>query len=78
MSALCHRPWALWALGYPLAALADADHALSGARQIGHAPTLGFALTLTDTTHIFCGNYAAAAAQCYELLQLADEKGAPN
>jgi class 3 adenylate cyclase/predicted ATPase len=76
MSALCHRSWALCLLGYPLAALQDADRAVSGAREIGHAPTLGFALTLTNFTHIFCGNYAAATAQCDELLRLADEKGA--
>jgi predicted ATPase/class 3 adenylate cyclase len=76
MSALSHRSWALWVLGYPHAALADAHQALSGARLIGHAPTLGFALTLTVFTHIFCGNYVVAAAQCDELVALADDKGA--
>jgi hypothetical protein len=29
--------WALWFLGYPDAALADADQALHDAREIGHA-----------------------------------------
>jgi hypothetical protein len=61
MSALCHRSWALWLLGYPLAALQDADSAVSGAPKIGRGPTLGFALTLTNVTHVFCGNYTAEA-----------------
>jgi len=35
----------LWVLGYPEAALADADHALKDAREIGHAVTLMLALS---------------------------------
>ena len=35
---------ALWLLGYPEAALADTDHALKDAREIGQAATLMFAL----------------------------------
>ena len=37
---LCYRSWALWMLGYPEAALADIDHALKNAREIGQAATL--------------------------------------
>ena len=37
---LSYRAWALWLLGYPEAALADADHAIGDARKIGHAATL--------------------------------------
>ena len=33
----------LWLLGYPEAALADAEHALKDAREIGHAATLMYA-----------------------------------
>ena len=33
-----------WLLGYPEAALADAEHALKDAREIGHAATLMYAL----------------------------------
>ena len=76
MAILCYRSWALWLLGYPEAALADADHALKDAREIGQAATLMFALCLTAFTHIFCGNYAAANALVDELVALADEKGA--
>ena len=76
MAVLSYRSWALWLLGYPEAALADADHALKDAREIGQAATLMYALALTSLTHIHCGNYAAANAQVDELVALADEKGA--
>ena len=44
VSILSYRSWALWFLGYPEAALADADQALKDAREIGQAATLMFAL----------------------------------
>ena len=44
---LSYRSLALWLLGYPDAALADTEHALKDAREIGQAPTLMYALTLT-------------------------------
>jgi class 3 adenylate cyclase/predicted ATPase len=69
------RSWALWLLGYPEVALADADDALKNAREIGHAGTLMY--ILATWTHIQCGDYAIAVAQSQELLALADEKGAP-
>ena len=62
-------------LGYPEAALADLEHALTNAREIGHAATLMLALYVTGLTHILCGNYAAANAQSDEVVPLADEKG---
>jgi class 3 adenylate cyclase/predicted ATPase len=71
------RSWALWLLGYPAAALADADDALTNAREIGHAGTLMYILHGAIWTHIQCGDYAIAAAQSQELIALADEKGAP-
>jgi predicted ATPase len=73
---LWYRSWALWALGYPEAALADAERALTEAREIGHAATLMFALAWTGPTQYYCGNYAALSAQAEELVALADEKGA--
>ena len=51
---------ALWLLGYPEAALADTERALSEAREIGQAATLMFALLHAGMTQIRCGNYAAA------------------
>ena len=73
---LSYRSLALWLLGYPEAALADAEQALKDAREIGQAATLMYALCHASLTHIHCGNYAAANAQADELVALADEKGA--
>ena len=70
------RARTLWLLGYPEAALADADHALKDAREIGQAATLMYALFFTAFINIACGNYAAATAQADELVALADEKAA--
>jgi predicted ATPase len=72
----CIRSWALWLLGYPDAALADAEHALGDAREIGQAATLMYALAFVSMTHIFRGNYATANALVDELCALADERGA--
>jgi class 3 adenylate cyclase/predicted ATPase len=72
---LSYRSLALWLLGYPDAALADADHALNDAREIGHAVTLMYALFHASFPDIRCGKYAAANALVDELLALADEKG---
>jgi predicted ATPase len=76
MAALCFRSWAQWILGFPEAALADADHSLKDAREVGQAATLMYSLTGTSVTKIFCGEYAAATALIDELVALADEKGA--
>jgi tetratricopeptide (TPR) repeat protein len=67
------RSLALWLLGYPEAALSDADGALKDAREIGHAATLMFAL---NEARIYCGKFAAANALVDELVALANEKGA--
>ena len=58
---LVYRSSALWLLGYPEAALADAEQALKDAREIGQAATLMYALSFASFTHIHCGNYATAA-----------------
>jgi predicted ATPase len=75
VSILLYRSWALWMLGYPEAALADAEAALSDAREIGQAATLMFALNYTSLTLIFRGDYATAKAVVDELVALANEKG---
>jgi predicted ATPase len=76
VSVLSFRSLALCILGYSEAALADAEHALKDAREIGQAATLMNALAYESMTHMHCGNYAAANAQLDELFALADEKGA--
>jgi predicted ATPase len=75
VAALCHRSWAVWMLGFPATALADADQAVSDARQIGHTATLMFGLSQAITFHLLCRRYAAAKALGDELGILADEKG---
>jgi class 3 adenylate cyclase/predicted ATPase len=74
---LCFRSSALWFQGYPEAALADAHHAISYAREVGQAATLMFALCHASLTEVFCGNYVSANALYDELDSLADQKGAP-
>ena len=73
---LSWRQLALWLVGRPEAALADADHTLKNARQIGDAVTLMYALGFTPFTHIHCGDFATATAQTDELVALAEEKRA--
>ncbi|MGB9411077.1 MAG: adenylate/guanylate cyclase domain-containing protein, partial [Pseudolabrys sp.] len=76
VSTLVYRALARWMLGYPEAALADADHALEDARDSGHAGTLMYAQFHTSLTNVLCAKYAAANAQSSEVVRLADEKGA--
>ena len=72
----CYRSWTLWLLGYPQAALADAEQALNCAREIGQAATLMYALAHAARTYFWCGDYAMANALGEEVVALADEKGA--
>jgi predicted ATPase len=71
---LSHRSIGLWSLGYPDAALADADHALKYARELGDAASLMIALTVPLFTHIQCGSYAIANLQSDEVIALGDKK----
>jgi class 3 adenylate cyclase/predicted ATPase len=73
---LTHRSLARWVLGYPEAALADAEHAIKDARALGQATSLMVALPHASWTNLHCGKYAAANAQLDELVRFADEKGA--
>ena len=72
---LSRRALALWLLGYPEAALADADKALKNAREIGQAATLMYAQVVTSLTLVHCGNYATANTQTDEVVALADKMG---
>jgi class 3 adenylate cyclase/predicted ATPase len=72
---LSYRSIVLWLLGYPDAALADAEHALNDAREIGQVGTLMFALFHTWLPYVQCGKYAAAQSLAEELAALAEEKG---
>jgi class 3 adenylate cyclase/predicted ATPase len=72
---LSRRSQALWLLGYPEAALADVEHALTYAREINHAASLMYTLSHGLLARYQCGNYADATAISNELVALAEEKG---
>ena len=68
---------ALWLLGYPEAALADAEHALKDAREIGQAATLMYALSCGSVSLISHAEIMQQQTRIVdELIALADEKGA--
>jgi class 3 adenylate cyclase/predicted ATPase len=73
---LSYRSLALWLLGFPEAALKDAENSVKYGRETGQAASLMFVLYVTDILHILCGNYSVATAQAQELFLVADEKGA--
>jgi class 3 adenylate cyclase/predicted ATPase len=75
VAALIYRSLALWALGYPEAALAGTEQALSEARDIGLAGALMHAMSNICLTQVTSGNYTIAQAQSDELIALAEEKG---
>ncbi|MGO8916861.1 MAG: AAA family ATPase [Stellaceae bacterium] len=72
---LVYRSLALWALGYPEAAVAGAEQALSEARDIAHPASLMHAMAITCLTQLISGNYATAKAISDEMIVLAEEKG---
>ena len=72
---LACRSNVLWSLGFPAAALADAERALRDARKTGDALTLMNALWIVAWTHINRRDYATAKAVLAELVSLANEKG---
>jgi predicted ATPase len=63
-------------LGYPEAALADAERAVKYARELGQAAALMYALFHTSLTTICSGRYDAANARLNELVALAKDKNA--
>jgi predicted ATPase/class 3 adenylate cyclase len=73
---LSYRSLVLWMLGFPEASLADMEHALADAREIGHAATLMYALFHATLPHVCCGNYETTNTIVDELVALADERGA--
>ena len=76
VTTLSYRSWVLWFLGYPKAALVDADQALKNAHAIGHAATSMVALSHASAARRYCGDYATANTLIDELAAVADEKDA--
>jgi predicted ATPase len=75
VATLAFRSLASWMLGYPMAALADTEQAISNAREIGQAATLMYALAVASFAPALCGSYATAKSLLDELLPLAEDKG---
>ena len=73
---LSYRSLALCILGYPDAALIDADRALSIAKETGHIATLIVALLFGAMVNMFRGNYTLAKLQADELIALSEQSGA--
>jgi predicted ATPase len=62
-------------LGRPDSALARADEAIALARELGHPPSLGFALTFGAIVHYLRDEPAAAEARATETIALSREHG---
>jgi predicted ATPase len=75
MATLIRRSMVLWSLGYPEASLADANQALSDAREIDQVTTLFMALMGASIAYFRCGHYGSALEYSAKLIALADEKG---
>ena len=76
VAVLSYRSWTLWMLGYPDAALADAEHALKDAHEIGQTATLAYALAHASFPYMLCGSHSHAVVQSQQLIALAEDKGA--
>jgi hypothetical protein len=74
VSILCYRAFTHWLLGYPEAALADANHALKETRAMDLAVTLMFANAIASHTLIECGSYDAANALLDALVVICGRK----
>ena len=60
VSIYSNRSWALWLLGHPAMALADAKRALQDAREIGQAAQFIYATNHAAFPLIFSGRFSEA------------------
>jgi len=74
-SLLSGRSWVMWLLGYPDAALGDADRALNVANKVNHAATLMHALGHAQFLLFQRGDYGEVQEISEKLFNLADQKG---
>src|SRR5262249_49674203 len=76
VTALSYGSIVVWLLGYPEAALDDAERAVKYARELGQAAALMYAPFHTSLTTICSGRHDAANARLNELGGLAKDKNA--
>lgn len=69
-----YRALAMWLLGYPDAALDDAQNAIAGARERNHPATLLLVLSVASQTQFLCGRFGVVTAQANELQALSTAK----
>jgi class 3 adenylate cyclase/predicted ATPase len=69
------RSIASWLLGYPDAALADAERALRLAREAEHLATLVYVINFSIWSYIRCGDYTTAATLVDEYVPLQNQLG---
>jgi len=74
-ASLSWRSIASWVLGYPEVALADAERALSVARESRHSGTLIYILNFSVFPYASCGSFDAANALIDEFVLLKDQIG---
>ena len=71
------RSIASWLLGYPDAALADAEQALRLAREADHLATLVYVINFSIWSYIRRGDYTTAATLVDEYIPLEKQLGSP-
>jgi class 3 adenylate cyclase/predicted ATPase len=76
ISALLYRGLAVWLLGYPEAALKDANEGLKGARELGQAGPLMHSLYHSALPPMLCRELPSVEERARELAALAHEKSA--
>jgi class 3 adenylate cyclase/predicted ATPase len=74
-ASLTWRSLALWLLGYPKAAVVDAEQAIRVARDSGHTPTLAYGLNFCVLQHSLSGDFDMAGALIDEFIAVKDQIG---
>ena len=77
IEALGLRSNAMWFLGYPDVAVADANQGLKEARDFDHAGNIFQALHNAILTHFLCGNYVTVETLANEVFALAEKQDTP-
>ena len=77
VATLVYRSLVLCHLGYPERARVDVDEAVKGARDLGQAGTLVYAVGVGTLSEIHCGRFRLAEARVEELFALSEKYGLP-